>query len=223
MIENTESGQIDGIYCHHDGYYENNGALLAMYYNSYEKAKELIELGDISSLEATIEKTDAYHRDHKEDLNVRRNIDPNKMATEYSYVYLFRDGRWITCDNSIWQKLTDILDREGIAYKTNENTAPAVPSGYIELDPTKMYAIPIKNGYLDIRVSQDPDYPGLDIEYISNNEAKVPREQIGTRPRVVIENPKPDDDKEDVLRALVWGDKGSEDYTDEVVFDDIDG
>ena len=45
------------------------------------------------------------------------------------------------------------------------------PKGYIELDPTKMYAIPIRNGFLDIRVSQDPDYPGLDIEYISDKES----------------------------------------------------
>ena len=98
------------------------------------------------------------------------------------------------------------------------------PKGYIELDPTKMYAIPIRNGFLDIRVSQDPDYPGLDIEYISDKESELSREEIMTRPRVLIENPNPDekDIKDTDLRVLVWGRKDSEDYTDEIVFDDID-
>ena len=45
-----------------------------------------------------------------------------------------------------------------------------------------------------------------------------------TRARVLIENPNPDekDIKDTDLRVLVWGRKDSEDYTDEIVFDDID-
>jgi len=40
----------------------------------------------------------------------------------------------------------------------------------IELKPEKIYKLPIKNGYLDIRVSLDPDFPSIDIEYISRKE-----------------------------------------------------
>lgn len=99
-----------------------------------------------------------------------------------------------------------------------------IPDGYIKLDPTKMYAMPIRNGFLDIRVSQDPDYPGLDIEYISDKESELPREEIMTRPRVLIENPNPDEEdiKNTDLRVLIWGRKDSEDYTDKIVFDDVD-
>lgn len=40
----------------------------------------------------------------------------------------------------------------------------------IKLTPNKIYMLPIKNGYLDTRVSVDPDYPGINIKYISNKE-----------------------------------------------------
>ena len=38
------------IYCHFDGYLTHNGALLLDHYNSPEKVKELIDVGDISVL-----------------------------------------------------------------------------------------------------------------------------------------------------------------------------
>lgn len=81
------------------------------------------------------------------------------------------------------------------------------------LDPTKTYKLPIKNGYLDIRVASDPDYPGLDVEYIDDNEKSMPPH---TRPRVLIECPK----HTNKLRTLVWGNPKSEDYSEEVEFED---
>ena len=44
-----ENGTVESIYCHWDGYPENNGQLLLDNYD-YEMAQGLIELGDISSL-----------------------------------------------------------------------------------------------------------------------------------------------------------------------------
>jgi hypothetical protein len=43
-------GSILSIYCHYDGYPEFNGAKLVENFNSYEKASELVDLGDISCL-----------------------------------------------------------------------------------------------------------------------------------------------------------------------------
>lgn len=84
---------------------------------------------------------------------------------------------------------------------------------YIELDPSCIYGIPLKNGYLDIRVSQDPDYPGLDVEYISDN----PHPEALSNPRVLIEAPIDEDTGEqNLLRALIWANRKSEDYTDEI-------
>lgn len=101
----------------------------------------------------------------------------------------------------------------GLCEKTDDkSTHMSEIDGKIVLDPTKVYAMPIKNGHLDIRVSTDPSYPGIDIEYISDKEAETPDDKLKTRPRVLVEN------NENVLRAVVWGDQDSEDYSDAIDF-----
>jgi len=49
----TEDG-IKAIYCHWDGYVEHNGKLLKEFYNTTDKVKELIALGDLSTLGSQI-------------------------------------------------------------------------------------------------------------------------------------------------------------------------
>lgn len=65
----------------------------------------------------------------------------------------------------------------------------------------------IDGGFLVASKSCDPDYPGIDIEFVADEES----EDILSRPRVLVE--KPLDGK---LRILVWNDKKCEDYTDEI-------
>lgn len=48
-IENKD-GTITSIYCHHDGYPEVVGEILANHYKTEEKIRKLLELGDMSSL-----------------------------------------------------------------------------------------------------------------------------------------------------------------------------
>ena len=74
----------------------------------------------------------------------------------------------------------------------------------------RVTTLPIGNGYLDIRASVDPDYPGLDVEFIPDNETDG---TYRTRPRVLIERPNGEG-----LRVLVWADPRSEDYSDEIEF-----
>lgn len=83
-----------------------------------------------------------------------------------------------------------------------------------KLQADKIYTLPIKNGYLDIRVSTDPDYPGLDIEYISNLEKDSHGEF--TRPRVLVEC------NENKLRTVIWGDHTAEDYSSTIEFECVD-
>ena len=45
-----EDGSVAQVYCHWDGYLENNGVLLVNHYNTADKVEELIAGGDISSL-----------------------------------------------------------------------------------------------------------------------------------------------------------------------------
>jgi len=44
-------GTVTQVYCHWDGYIENNGKLLVENYNSRELAKLLVSFGDMSSLD----------------------------------------------------------------------------------------------------------------------------------------------------------------------------
>jgi|GEM_PF-6648051 len=88
----------------------------------------------------------------------------------------------------------------------------------VELKPGVDYVFPIKDGCLNINVSIDPDYPGVDIEYIPNNSTSVPC----TRPRVLIEAPVDDaTGKPGKLRTLIWSDPNGEDYTEKVEFEDL--
>lgn len=52
IIKNN--GQVHGVYCHWDGYPEHNGLILLEHYKTPEKVQELINMGDISSLDKEI-------------------------------------------------------------------------------------------------------------------------------------------------------------------------
>ena len=47
-------GTVQQVYCHWDGYLENNGVILQEHYADPFKLRELIDLGDISSLKPTV-------------------------------------------------------------------------------------------------------------------------------------------------------------------------
>ncbi len=68
----------------------------------------------------------------------------------------------------------------------------------------------VKGGYIRANASEDPDYPGIDVEFVPDNY----NGETLSIPRVLFE--KPVDDK---LRALIWDDVDDEDYTKEIVFD----
>ena len=67
--------------------------------------------------------------------------------------------------------------------------------------------IKVKGGYIVATMSSDPNYPGIDVEYITYDD----HGQIMSRPRVLIEYP-----EDGTLRALVWNDPHNEDYTEEI-------
>lgn len=67
--------------------------------------------------------------------------------------------------------------------------------------------VKVKGGHLVATISQDPNYPGIDIEYIANDD----RGENLSRPRVLVECP-----LDDQLRALIWNDSNNEDYTEEI-------
>jgi hypothetical protein len=86
------------IYCHHDGYPEHVGMMLAKHFDTPFKVDNLLELGDVSSLGETLDETVSYRRD------LKRN-DGNDAATvplrnyiadrDVAYKYLYtEEGEW---------------------------------------------------------------------------------------------------------------------------------
>lgn len=70
--------------------------------------------------------------------------------------------------------------------------------------------IPLENGYMNINASQDPEYKGVDMEYVPEKENP---ENPSTRPRILIENPA---ETPHNLNIYVWSDPKSEDYTTKI-------
>jgi hypothetical protein len=102
-----KNGTTETIYCHFDGYPEHHEPILRTYYNSIDKVKALIALGDISSLaprlapnEGEVHNFDnriddvvvAYHRDRGEEYNPPYVSDDDEIFADYEYVYLFDEN-----------------------------------------------------------------------------------------------------------------------------------
>ena len=105
-IENAD-GTVTGIYCHWDGYLSHNGAILQENYTTEEAVRELIALGDLSSLGETVGvKTDfinpakgqcvAYGRDRGEKDVAAKTCDSWTALLEdfgQEFDYLFVPGK----------------------------------------------------------------------------------------------------------------------------------
>ena len=118
----TPDGRIVSIYCHWDGYPENNGKILAEHYTDSIKIAELVGLGGISSLRPEIgEKhpfskfeckedeydgaayenmTTFYCRDRGEELVISVYDDiPSWIADMEEYAYLWNGTEWLVNDH----------------------------------------------------------------------------------------------------------------------------
>ena len=110
-IANSD-GSFTSIYCHWDGYPEGVGATLLKHYTTYAKVRELMALGDLSSLGDEIgEKHDfesrgyhdwckAYGRDRGEtgiEAETSPHLEALFLLTQQcggEYVYVFSNGSW---------------------------------------------------------------------------------------------------------------------------------
>ena len=126
----NEDGSVTSVYCHWDGYPENNGDILVVHYKEREKVQKLIGLGSLSSLAPEIDApeghsyenpvpgvTVAYHRDRGEPMQMKQHISPENFFAsdieEYGYLYTL-EGEWLVKDGgssktSKPQKLASIL------------------------------------------------------------------------------------------------------------------
>lgn len=110
---------VSQVYCHWDGYLENNGNLLSIYYMDPFMVRDLIDLGDFSSLRETAADTqETAYSQRGEDCQARRymNVDEYfRECQQEEYDYLMRnvngvatwfvrcystDGKWVTMDEA---------------------------------------------------------------------------------------------------------------------------
>jgi hypothetical protein len=117
-IQNAD-GSVTGIYCHSDGYFRHNGRILQNHYTDEAKVRELIALGNLSSLGEDIGvKVDfedykshkgqcvAYVRDRGETGNKPRTCHNWRQfiaenGQEYDYLYDVAEQRWRVSHNGV--------------------------------------------------------------------------------------------------------------------------
>jgi hypothetical protein len=100
-------GSILSVYSHWDNYPSFAGVKLVEHFNSYEKASELIDGGDISCLwtnagwnNETLPVTGPlYYSTRGEDCPPRLDKDMDEFFTDgEEYSYIFRNGNWFAYD-----------------------------------------------------------------------------------------------------------------------------
>jgi hypothetical protein len=128
-------GKVMQVYCHWDGYIDNNGKLLQEHYKDKAKVYALMLLGSISSLRKEIgqahdfdahydnsdprkEWTVAYGRDRGEsdtDAKVYKDFKDytdNHQYEEYEYIYR-NDGNWyVSSYSGPYVLLADAIEAE---------------------------------------------------------------------------------------------------------------
>ena len=132
VIAKLDNKGAKAIYCHSDGYLEHVGRVLDGHYRDESKVDELLEHGDVSSLNENIgeklpfndymsfhEKKQCrfYHRDRGEKLRIEI-LTSEKDILDYAssccaeYVYMFAFGSWYVYDvynNSEFVELEEVL------------------------------------------------------------------------------------------------------------------
>ena len=112
------TGEVRGIYCHWDGYVENNGKLLQENYQAAYKIAQMVELGDMSALAAEVAECTYYGRDRGEtDVGTQTYNDVDEFVTHYAdgvqYMYLWNGNEWIVSEGNLkFDRVEDLLELE---------------------------------------------------------------------------------------------------------------
>lgn len=136
LIGIKNSSGITFVYCRFDGYLEGVGATLVDAYDIEDKINALLEHGDMSSLDKSIEGCAFYNEDDSQKVTIPDcedvkgkyyNCGPGSWI---DYVYLFENGKWyystirVDCkdgDNFTYLPAQWRLVTEGLAEFENKN------------------------------------------------------------------------------------------------------
>ena len=104
---------ILSVYCHYDGYPEFNGVKLIENFNSYDKASELIDGGNMGCLwtnagwkNEVLPTTGAlYFSSRGEDISPRLDSNLKEYLSKgEEYAYIFKDGEWVCYNTRSWDE-----------------------------------------------------------------------------------------------------------------------
>ena len=118
-------GTVGQIYCHWDGYLSNNGKILLQHYKDPYKVRELLDNGDMSSLDTDVDSC-TFYKERGEDCPQSMFKDfadyvANHQYEEYEYI-LRKDGNWYVADHSDrYMLLADAIANELIEAELAED------------------------------------------------------------------------------------------------------
>ena len=119
-------GSIGQIYCHWDGYLSNNGKILYTHYQDPFKVRDMLDNGDMSSLETSVDGC-SFYKERGEDCPQRMYKDyaefrKEAQGEEYNYI-LRKDGLWYVefygeFDGLLGEAIAEAMIREAAEEET---------------------------------------------------------------------------------------------------------
>lgn len=111
----TENNQVKNIYCHSDGYIDNNGVILLDHYNSKSLVEEMIDRGSMSYLMERVALCKYYGIREEPEFESPQTYTLEKYASsadgmvEYSYLFVPGEDRWFvaTCHEDELEGMTE--------------------------------------------------------------------------------------------------------------------
>lgn len=107
IITVKEKEYYKSVYCHSDGYPKHTGKMLLDYYNSEEKALSIVNLGDLSFLDKSVEcpkdhsfvnRVEGYSVFYGRDRGEKNTSAEISFFNPYNkddgYNYLWKNGKW---------------------------------------------------------------------------------------------------------------------------------
>ena len=107
----TAAGTLRSIFSQWDGYPSHHGPILLRYFDTPDKISALLDLGDIPTLQKSVDDCTPYGTGTGDDAATITHpdlTDLDRCATDCNaeYIYLFTDGRWQVCEpGGRWQDL----------------------------------------------------------------------------------------------------------------------
>jgi hypothetical protein len=110
IIKEETNGRYRSIYLHFDGYLSHAGKILANHYSHEDAVDNLLNLGNLSELNKTLETSVAYGRDRKERNQEAQLVKSLRQINRAFYTYLWKDGIWyISKGGDVYENLKEQL------------------------------------------------------------------------------------------------------------------